>query len=92
MPYAGFDFVSGAITMGFVIVGLFFFRYWIRTKDGLLCSFAGAFWLLAINQGLLSFAESPQEEQGWIYLVRLAAFGLIIAAIIHKNIRTNRLP
>ena len=81
-----FDFVSGLITMGFIVAGLFFLRFWTRTRDGLFGAFALAFWLLAANQGIVAFLAIPREEQSWIYLLRLAAFCLIIAAILYKNI------
>lgn len=82
-----FDFISGLITMGYAIAGLFFLRFWVRTRDGLFAAFAAAFWLLAANQGLPALAGVPREEQGWIYLVRLAAFVLIIVAVVLKNRR-----
>ena len=88
--YMGHEFVSGAITMGFAIAGLFFLRFWVRTKDKLFLAFALAFWLLAINQGLVALSGIPREEQSWIYLIRLVAFTLIIGAIIHKNIASDR--
>ena len=36
------DFLSGAVTMGFVIAGLFFLRFWKRTREGLFIAFAFA--------------------------------------------------
>jgi hypothetical protein len=84
-----FQFVSGAITIGYVIAGLFFLRFWTRTRDGLFGAFACAFWLLALNQALVSLAGIPREEHSWIYLLRLAAFTLIIIAIVRKNLRTR---
>lgn len=80
-----FAFISGLITMGFLIAGLFFLRFWRRTGDLLFAAFAAAFWLLAANQTLLVLADVPAEEKTWFYLLRLAAFGLIIAAITFKN-------
>lgn len=82
-----FGFVSGLITMGFLAAGLFFFRFWHRTRDPLFAAFAVAFWLLALNQGLLATAPATPEEQTWFYLLRLAAFALIIAAVLAKNRR-----
>jgi hypothetical protein len=87
--YPIFQFVSGAITIGYVIAGLFFLRFWTRTRDGLFGAFACAFWLLALNQALVALAGIPREEHSWIYLLRLAAFTLIIIAIIRKNLRTG---
>ena len=83
------EFVSGAITMGYLIAGLFFLRFWRRTRDGLFVVFASAFWLLALAQTLLTLADAPREEQSWIYVVRLAAFALIIMAIVRKNVRNR---
>ena len=79
------DFLSGAVTFGFVMAGLFFLRFWKRTGDGLFVAFAAAFWLLGIAQALLALANIPVEERSWVYLIRLAAFALIIVAIIRKN-------
>ena len=81
-----FSYVSGAITMGQLIAGLFFLRFWTRTRDRLFLAFAAAFWLLAINQGIIALAGIPREEQSWVYVLRLAAFLLIILAIVSKNL------
>ncbi|HUN39790.1 MAG TPA: DUF5985 family protein [Acetobacteraceae bacterium] len=80
-------FFSGVITAGFLLGSLFFFRFWTRSRDPLFAAFAAAFLLLALNQALLVLAGIPREEQSWTYLLRLAAFTLIAAAIIHKNTR-----
>jgi hypothetical protein len=82
-----FDFLSGAITMGFLVAGLFFLRFWKRTHEGLFLAFALAFWLLGVAQALLSFTNIPIEERSWLFLLRLAAFSLILLAIGAKNRR-----
>lgn len=79
------DFLSGAITFGFLIIALHFARFWRRTNDTLFLSFAGAFALLGVGQALLALGNVPLEERSWIYLLRLAAFALIIFAIVRKN-------
>ena len=79
------DFLSGAITMGFVIAGLFFLRFWKHTRDSLFIAFALAFWLLGLTQSLLTFTSIPVEERSWLYLLRLAAFSLILISIWRKN-------
>lgn len=78
-------FTSGMITAGELIAGLFFLKFWSRSGDSLFMSFAIAFWLLALNQLLLAMGRLPREEHSWIYLLRLAAFVLIAAAIVQKN-------
>ena len=81
------DFLSGAITAGFVVAGLFFLRFWKRTNEGLFLAFALAFWLLGLTQALLAFTNIPVEERSWLYLLRLAAFSLILGSIWLKNRR-----
>ena len=80
-----FDFLSGAITMGFLVAGFFFLRFWKRTHDSLFLAFATAFWLLGLGQALLAFTDIPVEERSWLYLLRLAAFSLILVSIWRKN-------
>ena len=82
-----FDFVSGLITMGFIVSGVFFLRYWTRTREALFAAFAVAFWMLAANQALLVIARDTLEERSWLYLLRLGAFVLILAAVVAKNRR-----
>lgn len=84
-----FDFLSGMVAFGFFVSALFFLRFWRRTSDGLFAAFAGAFLLLGVAQSLLALGGFPVEERSWIYMIRLAAFLLIILAIYRKN-RTAR--
>lgn len=81
-----YDFFAGAIAMGFLACGMFFFRFWSRTRDSLFLSFGIAFWLLAVGQAVLTLTGIPVEERSWLYLMRLAAFLLIIVAIMRKNL------
>ncbi len=78
-------FLSGAVTFGFLVAGLFFLRFWRRTADPLFLAFALSFWLLGLAQSLLALADIPAEERSWVYLLRLAAFTLILIAIARKN-------
>lgn len=85
-----FDFLSGAITFGFLVAGLFFLRFWRKTRDRLFLAFAISFALLGAGQALQALANITQEERSYIYLVRLAAFTLILVAIFRKNRATGR--
>ena len=80
-----YDFLSGAVTLGFLLCGLHFLGFWKRTRDSLFLAFAFAFWLLGLNQAILALADIPVEERSWVYLLRLAAFVLIIVAVVGKN-------
>jgi hypothetical protein len=84
MPSA--DFFSGLIAMGFAVCAVFFLRFWRRTRDSLFLVFSIAFLLLALNQALTTLLGLPLEERSWLYLLRLAAFLIIIVAIVRKNI------
>lgn len=78
-------FLAGAVSAGFLVAGLFFLRFWRKSHDGLFAAFAIAFWLLGLNQALLTFSSVPVEERTWLFLLRLAAFVLILVAIWRKN-------
>jgi hypothetical protein len=80
-----YDFLSGAVACGFFVCGLFFLRFWRRTRDQLFLAFALAFGLLGAGQSILALANIPTEERGSLYLMRLAAFALILIAILRKN-------
>jgi hypothetical protein len=82
-------FLAGMITMGFLVAGLFFIRFWWRTRDSLFIAFGCAFVLLALNQAVVALALLPREEQPYVYLLRLVAFGLLIVAIVRKNMGTR---
>lgn len=85
-----FHFLSGAVTMGFAVAGLFFLRFWKRTGDNLFVAFALAFWLLGLVQALLALTNFPVEERSFFYLIRLLAFVLILGAIWFKNREARR--
>jgi hypothetical protein len=79
------QFLCGVLAMGFFLAGAFFAKFWWRTRDGLFACFAAAFALLAVEQVLLAAERLPREEESWVYLLRLAAFLFIIAAVAVKN-------
>lgn len=83
------DFVTGLITMGYLVAGLFFLKFFWKTRDSLFAVFAAAFWLLATEQAVLVWAELAREERGFVYLLRLTGFVLIIVAILVKNSRAR---
>lgn len=83
------QFLWGALSLASVIAGLFFFRFWIISRDRLFVFFALAFWTLALHWMGLGIANPGIETRHYLYLVRLLAFVLIIAGILDKN-RTAR--
>lgn len=81
------EFYAGILSASFAVCALFFLRFWRRTQDSLFLAFSLAFLLLAIQQALGVYLGLPEEERGWIYVLRLIAFLTIIAAVLHKNYR-----
>jgi hypothetical protein len=80
-------FIMGAIAMASCVAALFFLRFWRKTGDRLFVIFASAFLLLGVSRlGLALSAEDSEAHSPW-YWVRLAAFLLILSAIIDKNRR-----
>lgn len=82
-----FSFLSGAVTMGFLVAGLMFLRFWRKTREPLFACFAIAFWLLGVAQALLALGAVPDEARSLLYLPRLAAFGLILISVWRANRR-----
>lgn len=77
-------YLYGLLTTASLTAALFFLRFWRQSREGLFCIFAAAFALLAANNGLAAFLGG--DEYPAIYLLRLAAFVLIICAILRKNL------
>ena len=83
------DFLAGAIAMGFAVAALHFLKFWQRTREGLFLAFSSAFLLLSLTQVLLTIAGFRDEERSWLYLLRLAAFLLILFAMWWQNRRRD---
>jgi hypothetical protein len=84
------SFLSGAVTMGFLVACLFFLRFWRKTSDRFFLAFAVAFFLLALNQALAQWIGAADERVGYTYLLRVLAFVLIVIAIVDKNLSSRR--
>lgn len=78
------QFLIGAITMGHLVAALFFLRFWTKTHDRLFAIFAGAFFILGLNRLALVLTTDTNEHH-YVYWVRLAAYILILLAILDKN-------
>lgn len=78
-------FLSGSLMIAFFVAAAFFWRFWRRTADRFFLIFAGAWMLLGIERLVLGLLNEPEQLNPGIYFIRLAAFLLIIAAIVDKN-------
>jgi len=81
------SFLLGALALGFFVGALFFLRFFTRTGDRFFAYFAVAFGIMSANQVALAVLGEDSEYQSWLYLVRLAAFVVILWAIFDKNRR-----
>lgn len=82
-------FLLGAVVMACVVAGLFFLRFWRKTRDRLFLMFAISFFLLGINWSALMLASEQNEIRTALYLIRMLAFVLILLAIVDKNRKTG---
>jgi hypothetical protein len=73
--------ISGALIAGYVVIAAFFARFWRESRDRLFGLFCAAFILLAAQRVVTVILPSAT----FAYTIRLAAFLLIIAAIVDKN-------
>ena len=84
------DFLSGALSLAYLLAGIYFFRFWKRIRDRLFLHFAVAFWLFMVNQIVISTPAFNNETAGYEYLLRVSGFVLILIAIAEKNVFPSR--
>lgn len=77
----------GAIAVASFLAGLFFMRFWHRTRDSFFLYFAASFWLEGLNRLASGLLAPAGEDSPLFYGVRLLSYGLIIVAILQKNRR-----
>ncbi|HUQ73460.1 MAG TPA: DUF5985 family protein [Burkholderiales bacterium] len=80
------EYLSGAVTLGYIVAALFFLRFWRRTGERLFIAFGIAFMLLALNQALAQWLGAADERVAYTYLLRVLGFVLILGAIVDKNL------
>ena len=79
--------LSGILIAEYAIIALFFLRFWTKSKDCLFFLFAIAFAILAAQRFTIAMTREIFENQAALYLVRLAAFVVIIVGVVDKNRR-----
>jgi uncharacterized membrane protein HdeD (DUF308 family) len=78
-------FLLGVIATLSLTAGIFFLKFWRKTRDSLFLAFSLAFIIEGLNRCAFLFLEKPNEGSPYIYCVRLLAFLLILSAILRKN-------
>ena len=82
-------FLLGVIATSSLTAGVFFLKFWRRTRDSLFLAFAVAFLIEGVNRTAVLFVANPNEGSPAIHIVRLFAFLLILAAILKKNFASD---
>jgi uncharacterized membrane protein HdeD (DUF308 family) len=75
----------GAIAMTNVVAGMFFLRFWQRSRDRFFLLFACSFFVEGVNRMALALTDRPNDGAPIIYGIRFLAFLLILVAIADKN-------
>lgn len=78
-------FLLGVIATASLTAGVFFLKFWSKTRDSLFLAFGLAFVIEGLNRCAVLMLARPNEGSPYIYGVRLLAFLIILAAILHKN-------
>lgn len=79
------DAASGMVILGCLFAALFFMRFWRGSADRFFLMFAAAFLLMALGPAVQLLTGARSDYRMPVYALRLAAYVLIILAIVDKN-------
>ena len=79
------QFLLGVVASLSIVTAIFFLRFWRQTHDRLFLIFALSFGVEGVNRIALASDPHPSEASPVFYLIRLAAFVLIVIGILDKN-------
>ena len=82
-------YVLGFLATASFVAGVFFLRFWWRTRDFLFIAFATVFLFQTIASTSLVFTGDPNRLRPWMYAVQIATYLLILLAILAKNRRAR---
>lgn len=82
-------YLLGAMAMGCFVASMFFFRFFRDTRDRLFFWFGLSFLMEAGNRSLAAFEVFTADDPLY-YGIRLAAYLLILWAIVEKNLPARR--
>ena len=81
-----YDLFIGAISMGSLVIALFFLRFWRSSGDRFFMYFALSFFIEGLHRIYSAVLNETGEDSPLHYLIRLLAYGLILWAILEKNL------
>jgi hypothetical protein len=82
-------YLSGVLTLGYLVAATFFLKFWRRTRERIFAWFAGSFGLLALQRLMLSAGNDWAERGTLPYVLRLIAFVVLIIGIVEQNRATT---
>lgn len=80
------DLLAGAIAMASLTIALFFVRFWRSANDRFFLWFALSFAIQGLHRIYAALRDQGGEDSPLHYLIRLLAYGLILWAILEKNL------
>lgn len=80
------DLLAGGVAMGSMVIALFFLRFWRDTDDRFFLYFALSFLIEGAHRVYSTVTAAANEDSPLHYLIRLLAYGLILWAIVEKNL------
>ena len=86
------EILIGSISAGSLTAALFFFRFWRSTRERFFLLFALSFLIEGVNRVVLYESAGLNDDAPVYYVIRLVAYGLILAAIVDKNRGPRRRP
>jgi len=84
------DVIAGAVCMGSLLIALFFLRFWRDSGDRFFLYFAASFFIEGLHRLYSALHDAGGEDSPLHYLIRLLAYGLILWAILEKNLPRER--
>ncbi|MBA8887868.1 hypothetical protein FHW12_002082 [Dokdonella fugitiva] len=80
------NFLQGAIAMAAMAAALIFLRFHRRTRDRFFLYFVASFLLEAAGRALTVAWQWTEQGSTTVYILRIVSYGLILAAILDKNL------
>jgi hypothetical protein len=84
--------LTGAIAMASLVIALLFLRFWRNTGDRFFVYFSLSFFIEGVHRVYSAVDNDHAEDSPLHYLVRLLAYGLILWAILEKNLPREKDP
>lgn len=75
----------GGTAVASAFAGLAFFRFWLKTRDRFFLYFGLSLCIEAAQRAAFGLFPELTDSNPVAYLVRIAAYALILLAILHKN-------